>query len=600
MRRFAWALWVLLAVPATIELRRLHVDNSLDGWIPQLRSRGPFTTYVVVGWPAQRFAPGLIEAALRAAPGVLLSLDRQTILPLTLAGVATPQDLVISNDGSYAGAFCFSDGRLSDAQFVQGVREAIAGFDPSRADDVAVAGPAAFRVAMDEGSRARMPLIICCIVVGGGLLLRWVTSCWHTALVSVTAVIISQIILLGLIVRQGHAIDMSLSMIPPLMMSLGFSYAAHRAIRRGSTIALILCGTTTAAGIASFAFSGLEPIRLFARYGTIGLILVWLATFTLVRPITRGVSRTGLATPFLRIVLYLARTKRASVVMPILGIVLVVTVAVLPYVQFEFDAVNYFEPSTPIARDFRTLDARLTGMLPFQVAVSGKHDPTSMLMHAPGMRKVIDISSIVRGDDRLYWCLADNDALAAIIEDEPRRNAWAAENSVTLSWLGVAAQLATGERLVRENAAAAIPTMGLLAGLAATVATKRLDSLWLGLVGALTPVAVLLLFVVALEIPLGLPSLVIGGIAVGLAIDDTLHLATTAQRRGSAARAVLECFRPCVGSSITAGACLMLFLMSPLAPIRQFGSLMASAALIGMLVNQFAIPQFIARQRRRG
>jgi predicted RND superfamily exporter protein len=280
--------------------------------------------------------------------------------------------------------------------------------------------------------------------------------------------------------------------------------------------------------------------------------------------------------------------------MPFIVIVLVVSIAVLSFVRFEFDAINYFDPSTQIARDFRTLNARLTGMLPFQVAVSGKHNPTSMLTQEPGMRKVIDISSIVRADDRLYWCLADNDSLAAIIDGQPRREAWAAQNSVTLTWLGVAAQLATGERLVRENAVAAIPTMSVLAGLAAILATGRLSSVWIGLVSALMPVAGLLLFVVVLRIPLGLPSFVIGGIAVGLSIDDTLHLTTTAQRRRSSARAVLECFRPCVGSSITAAACLMLFVMSPLAPIRQFGTLMALSAFIGMLVNQFVIPPFIA------
>lgn len=64
--------------------------------------------------------------------------------------------------------------------------------------------------------------------------------------------------------------------------------------------------------------------------------------------------------------------------------------------------------------------------------------------------------------------------------------------------------------------------------------------------------------------PLGLPSLMIGAIAVGVAVDDTLHLVTQLTRRRSMVKSLYACWSPCLGSSLVAAACMAAFAFCPL------------------------------------
>jgi predicted exporter len=114
------------------------------------------------------------------------------------------------------------------------------------------------------------------------------------------------------------------------------------------------------------------------------------------------------------------------------------------------------------------------------------------------------------------------------------------------------------------------------------------------------PVAGLIVVAAIGRSELGPVTLMIGSICVGLAIDDALHLLSTYQRRRSLARAIVECWKPCVGSSLAAIVCFALFTISPFEPTRQFGLMMSLATFLGMLTNQILLPALLsARQNRR-
>lgn len=58
-------------------------------------------------------------------------------------------------------------------------------------------------------------------------------------------------------------------------------------------------------------------------------------------------------------------------------------------------------------------------------------------------------------------------------------------------------------------------------------------------------------------------------------------------------RAMIECWRPCVGSSLAAAVCFALFTLSYFGPTAQFGTLMALATAFAMLANQLLLPAAI-------
>lgn len=592
-RAIAWALWLAVTVIAAVGLRHYRIDNDLADWMPRLDVVGPYRSYVVVGFERDDFDVGPVAARLRSLPTVAFCIDPMTANAFGEATGLTPADFVIGTDGRYVGVFCFRREKASDGEFVAEARSALCELDSPDAARFALGGPAVFHTALNEASQRRLPAIMLMIVLVGALLLWWVTGRLTTAAVAVAGITMSQIVLVGVLSWRRVPIDMSLSMVPPMMMALGFSYAAHRALRRGVLRTLGLCLLTTALGIGSFAATDLPPIRAFALYGVLGLGLAWLAVVILVPASecserSRAAARPWLASG-LRCCLAVIEPRPRWVVAFAVTATFASLVAVRS-LRVETDPLNYFPRGSRIVRDFSTLDDRLTGMLPFQVTVTGRADPRPVLMATPGVRKVIDVSAFVKSNSRVYWCLADNDALPSLADHQATWHAWAEANGADITWRGVAAQLHEVGVILRRIATAALLGMTLvaamLAGFLARSVRLAIFSAWVNLL----PVGGVVLVAALSHWALGLPALMIGAIAVGVAIDDTLHIIAGLKAGSSIAQVMVECWRPCTGSSLVAAACLALFAMSPFAPTAQFGLLTSAAVLTALVGDMLVLP----------
>ncbi len=409
------------------------------------------------------------------------------------------------------------------------------------------------------------------------------------------AITLSQVVLVGALSWLRVPMDVSLSMVPPLMMSFGFSYAAHRSLRPGVARVLAVCVATTALGFGTFVFADVPPVRMFAIAGVLGLVVVWLAVVTLVPgPHRRNdVDSDQTWAPRLHRLVQHSPARHSRFVVGVALIISASAVFSIRYLRFETNPLNYFPPATRLVVDFTTLNERLTGMLSVQWSVSGNADPTPLISPVPGVRKIIDIIPFVTDGKRHLWCLADNDALPSLIRLDGSLRDWARKAHVDIQWRGVAAQLGEVSRILTETAAISLPTMGLVAavvvGLLCRSVLLGLISLWVNLF----PVAALILIAAVCDWALDLPSLMIVAIAVGMAIDDTLHIVSACRRTGSVSQAVAECFRPCAGSSIVTAACLSCFAISSFAPIRQFGVLLALAALAALVADLLLLPALL-------
>jgi hypothetical protein len=259
----------------------------------------------------------------------------------------------------------------------------------------------------------------------------------------------------------------------------------------------------------------------------------------------------------------------------------------------ESNALHFFSSDSRIARDFDTLNQRLTGMLPSQVVVSGDADPTPVLLATPGMRKVVNVTLWVGGSDRTFLCLADNDGVEALARQMPAWQAWAAAQHATLSWHGVAAQIHRSGTSIRTLTVESVPSMAVLICLLVMILFRYLHLALLAAWIVLVPVGMLVIVAVLFKWKLDPVTLVIGSITTGVAVDDLLHVLSTRRRRGSMQRTIIECWRPCVGSSLATAACFALFSLSRFGPTEQFGMLMAIATIFAMLANQLLLPAVV-------
>ncbi len=137
----------------------------------------------------------------------------------------------------------------------------------------------------------------------------------------------------------------------------------------------------------------------------------------------------------------------------------------MPYLRIDTNPLSYSPSGFRIARDFFTVHTHLTGTLPFQVTVTGSVDSTEVLRNTTGVRKVLSVSAIVRGEVSTSWGLAKNDALPDLVAAQETWRAWANANTVQLQWRRVAAQIHGTADILRQSAVIAVPAMGLIAAL---------------------------------------------------------------------------------------------------------------------------------------
>jgi hypothetical protein len=72
-------------------------------------------------------------------------------------------------------------------------------------------------------------------------------------------------------------------------------------------------------------------------------------------------------------------------------------------------------------------------------------------------------------------------------------------------------------------------------------------------------------------------------------------------------KSLVECWVPCVGSSIVVAACMAMFMLSPFRPTAQFGFLMSAGMLLALLsdfllhvLRQFVSNEFSAERINSG
>lgn len=567
-----WLVWAAIVAFSAVGLSNYRIDNNIERWTPGLAASGT-SGFVLVGFPRDTPAAANWQRDLAADPSV---------------AAVEP----ILGDGSWDGLLVFAANTANETQLLNAIETTLG---PQR-DKAALAGPPVFRQALDHWSQQGLSLASTLILLIGSLVMVFTTRRSRAVIESLIAVLSSQIALVGIISLTDTPMDMVLSMTPPLLMGLGFSFAAHRATRVGVNHALLLSMATTSIALGLFVFTDFTPIRAFALWGAIGVVLTWGAVMLLVTPPVIPSKATPKPPAN---VSPMRRSAAWAIVIPGAAITLA-GFAVLPGLTLQENTLDYFPNDAAIVRDYQRIDQELTGTLPFEITIDQLGvDPTDRIQATPGVRRFERVTADPETNQATYLGLASNDAMPQLTTAQSDWHSWAHLHDVTLQWKGVAAQVDHISVAVWRTARWALPTMLLVAGVAAWWVDHRASSFWLSLWINALPVAVLGLWLAISGRPLGLPSLLISALAIGVAVDDTLHLLVARKEFGSMARAVTACRRPCMGSSLAAALCMLTFLLCPFRPTAEFGGLVA-LTIIAALVGDLALLPAVVRLTAAG
>ncbi|MEX2032505.1 MAG: MMPL family transporter, partial [Dehalococcoidia bacterium] len=413
-----------------------------------------------------------------------------------------------------------------------------------------------------------VPAIVVLLVVFSLVIFRT----WRDTLVLLSVSLGSVIVTMGTLVVTGHALNMVTIMLPTVVIALAVAdavhliHAFHHARRREPSgaaarqavraVAWPCAGTsaTTIAGFLAFAGSSVAPIFQLAVFASLGIALAWILTMTVApallvtlwhgrqRAIAPSHSKhdVGTRAPWWQRLGQYPRAVAATLLLAsgsLLG---------LGLLKADTDYVAFFRSGTRVPTDYRALaeagypqDA-LTVVVRAtsgQGALSPRHAEmvgslADRLRAVPGVRGVLapaDLPAGPTGGAGLFAMIALTDytssrglfALVRAVETEVARtlpeDLTVTATGTALLWARMDAGVIQTQResLIIVSVACCLILWGLF---------RSLRLALLGLAVSVLPVAVVLGIMGWWGVTVNMATVLIAGIAVGLAVDDSIHV----------------------------------------------------------------------------
>lgn len=573
-------LWVGVLAIAIVGMRHYQVGNDLSQWSGEAIADAHNSSAVVLGWE-----PLLDQAEqLRLMQDIEAIESVSSIVPseILLAGATMAHPI---KEPALQGILIEHDPEASRSALMDDLRGACKRHRLAD-DQIFLSGSTAISAALDDWSQRGLKFASILILVTGFVGVWRSTRSIPVSLLTCLAVYASQLMLMGAWGWSGRAVDMMLTAVPPLTMALGFSFALHRVARRNIFLPMLLCGGTTAAGFLTLVITSTPAIQGFGLWGAIGIALVWTSVMLMVPDgkLCNTINQSRLYEKPQRS--YLTASLPAvmilAVVISLLAIPSFWSIRVSDNPLLELPAIS------TIRNDTEQIDNRLMGTLPSRLVLpEGLSLPAQKLAQLPEVQQVIPQANTDTGQE--VWLLLslnrEPDRLASAVEPYLRGGA---------AWTGPAAQVNALARSVKTTAALSIPIMFILTTAVLWGICRNLFVAAVGSWVCLLPVLALVAIVGVLDLPIGLTALMTGAIALGVAVDDTIHLLMATNAHGII-RAWQSCKRPCLHSSLIAAGCALCLVTAPFRPTATFGLLLAASILVAVLADLYVLPAALSR-----
>lgn len=412
--------------------------------------------------------------------------------------------------------------------------------------------------------------------------------------------------------------------------------AAWRAAREKAP-AVLLALLTTGIGFASLGLSDVRPIRLFgllaAAYVAVGAALILVGVPTLygwLGPRARAREEGG---RFEARLSGLVRWSERHAYSVLAGALVFVGAGAWGLAQrpVQTDPVRYFPAEHPVRAARDALASRGTPLHPVEVLVRGQAGPPSLetvdevavkLRAGAAPLGRLDPALVVReanfrasGRDHLDTALLGlsgaplpldaftrgSSTRITLFGPQPPAAALASaaaelerQLSVDIELTGAEWVLSQAQRRLVETLFGSFVLTLLLMELVLGLALRSVRLALLAVLPNLVPVAAIGLVMAAFDIPLDLGTAMTGAVALGIAVDDTLHY-LVAWRRSGTEGAVRTSGRAIVLSSFVIAAGFFALVPSAFLPTRYFALLTGTAVLAALLGDLVVLPALLVR-----
>ena len=178
-----------------------------------------------------------------------------------------------------------------------------------------------------------------------------------------------------------------------------------------------------------------------------------------------------------------------------------------------------------------------------------------------------------------------------------------------ISYTGMMPLIETVQMMILGDLFWSLLTAFTLIGVVIFVVLRR--PLLSGIVTVLNTFPVVIVFgsMGLLGVPVDIGTMMTAGVALGIAVDDTVHflcyyqrqLAETGDRRAAVCQSMVTCGSAMLQTTLICVASMLVFALSAFVPTRQFGLIMSSILLTAVLCDLIWLPAILlANQNRKG
>jgi predicted RND superfamily exporter protein len=516
-----------------------------------------------------------------------------------------------------------------------------------------VVGTSVINVGLNRSARRDMMLFFGLVFVLLAGVSRVMLRSWRDTAVLLATASAPVTVTLGLLAGSGRSFNILTIMMPTVLIALSVANLVHlvhvfhrhrrirpcrpheAALRAVREVRLPALGTTltTVIGFLSLAPSDMPPVRQLALFSAGGIALAWLGTLTLA-PVLLTLVWRGRADspppPRLRLTVLDAWARRIPGLGrgPVLALVATAPLlAGLSLLHTDTNYVKFFRPGSQVRRAYERSRAANLAQTELDLVVRAPRplDPGVLIPYLDAVRRVPEVRVLLAPQflpALTHFSSPDGRAMRATVFTDFLGNDATGDLARRLDALGAqllppeASVEVTGSPFLWERMDASISrTQRGSIVLVAVGTLLLLMALFrnpvLALVGWLAsalPVAWILGLMGLLGVPVTLATVLIAGIALGLAVDDTVHFVLAYRRRTAAGadrrRAVTDTLAALgermIATSVILSVSFGVMTFSDFTPTANFGSFTALTILLALAADLCLVPWALALERPVG
>jgi len=434
---------------------------------------------------------------------------------------------------------------------------------------------------------------------------------------------------------------------------------------RAMALPCVLSSLTTAAGFMSLAAATLAPVREFGAFAALGFVLSLAVSLTIVPPLllmfgaSRRPSRShGIAERLLALVEVMQHHPKS--ILSVAAVFAVVAVACVPLVSLDSNPLTFFDEDAGIVDAYRHIGDRLTGLYSLEMVV---RTPNGWLNNeswteldrigdaisvVPGVTRVLSPLDILKKanqwdhdfDPESYTLPASReDALRLIEELGPAEQDFLNQQVAndghevrltvlahTMTNSGLFAivdsadrELATLPKLFKGYSTGLVPHLVqsqeklvdtqirtiiiafVVVFLCILVGLRSVSLTLLSIPPNLIPIFAALFAMVLFRISLDVATVMTASVALGIAVDDTVHMLTAYRRQRLSGQPVHQSWQTTLQSvgpaivitTITGCSAFAMLSFSDFVPLRHFGQLAALAIALAFVADVLLLPALV-------